>query len=201
MPTLNLQVNASANDGDQNSNGLSGTITRTEVRIGNDSQPKVGGLRFTSVSIPNGASITSATLTITWAATYSTGNTIVATLYGEAADNSAVLTVADNNISGRANTTANVASGSLSSVVLDGEKAWDVTAIIQEIVNRAGWTSGNALSLLMRDAGSTSSEWQDAWSYDGSTTKAAKLDITYGEPQSPAASPNYERFPKIKLRM
>jgi len=180
MTTLNLQVNASGNDGDQNSNnGLLGTITRTELRFGNDANPKIAGMRFLSVTVPQGTTLTSATLTVTWAATYSTSNTIQGNLYGENVDNSAIFTAANGNISGRTLTTAVVASGSINNVTLDATKAWDVTTIVQEIVNRAGWVSGNALSILFKDNGSTGSEWQDVWSYDGSTTKAAKLDIVY----------------------
>lgn len=180
MTTLNLQVNASDGDGDQNNNnGLTGSITRTEVRIGNDGNPKVGGVRFTGVTVAQGTSITSATLTITWAGTYSTSNTIQCTIYGEAADNAAIFTATNNNIKNRTNTTANVASGSLNNVTLDVEKSWTVTTIVQEILNRAGWVSGNALAFLLRDNGSTATEWQDAWSYNGSTTKAAKLEIVY----------------------
>lgn len=181
MTTLNLQVAASNRDGYQlNDSGLFGDITSGVIHVGNNSNPVVAAFGFTGVTIPQGATINSASLILTGAGTYNAGAaTIQATIYGEDADDSAVLTTANGNMSTRTNTTASVATGSLVSVVLDTEYPFDVTSIIQEIVDRAGWVSGNALTLLLRDNGSDGSEWQEYYSYDGDPMKAAKLNIEY----------------------
>lgn len=192
MTVLNLQVSASGDDGDQNTSGVSGTIIRTELRFGNDSNPKIAGMRFLSASVPQGTTITSATLTVTWSFTYSTGNTIQGNIYGENVDNSAIFTATNGNISGRALTTAVVASGSINNVTLNATKAWTVTTVAQEVINRAGF-AGDALSILFQDNGSTNSEWQEIWSYDGSTTKAAKLDIVYTAGGAASAPTSYLR--------
>jgi hypothetical protein len=53
-----------------------------------------------------------------------------------------------------------------------------VTSIVQEIVNREGWSSGNALTILM--LGDTTNNYRlRMTSHDGDDTLAAKLDITY----------------------
>ena len=49
----------------------------------------------------------------------------------------------------------------LNNAALDvtGEQSWDVTAIIQEIVNQSSWASGNAINLIMSNDGATGSNY------------------------------------------
>lgn len=54
----------------------------------------------------------------------------------------------------------------------------DVADLIQEVVNRPGWQSGNALALLLaNDASNTG--YVDAVSYDGNPGNAARLQVSY----------------------
>ncbi|MCL4867805.1 MAG: hypothetical protein KJ063_02455 [Anaerolineae bacterium] len=181
MSTLNLQVAASNRDGHQLSAGTFGDITASSLPVGSFGGNSVVAAVAFLVAISQGETINQAILTITWSDTYNAGGaTIQATIYGEAADNAAVFAATNGNISGRSNTTANVGTGSLANVVTDQERQFDVTAIVQEIVNRSGWSSGNAMAFLLRDNGSDNQEWQEFYAHDGSTTKAAKLDIDFG---------------------
>ncbi|MFH0936119.1 MAG: hypothetical protein V1815_00380, partial [Candidatus Woesearchaeota archaeon] len=54
--------------------------------------------------------------------------------------------------------------------------------VIQEIVNRPKWVNGNAINIFWKDDGSTGNNWRNVLHYDGSTTKAAKLDIYWTSP-------------------
>ena len=54
---------------------------------------------------------------------------------------------------------------------------------VEEIVDRAGWSSGNSMAFIVTGTGSRS-----AYSYNSSTTLAPKLFIAYNEVGTPATS-------------
>lgn len=54
-----------------------------------------------------------------------------------------------------------------------------LTTIIQEIVNRAGWASGNALAIAVINTDPTSNDFHDWKTFDSGAANAAKLTIIY----------------------
>lgn len=109
------------------------------------------GFRFPNVTVAQGATIASAIFKFDQLNNYTgSGNLDHTTIYGENVNSSAQFTTTTSNISGRARTTANKASNTIGA----DNTTWvtgsgvDMTAIVQEIINRAGWTSGSALSIL-----------------------------------------------------
>ena len=58
----------------------------------------------------------------------------------------------------------------------------DIASVIQEIVDRGGWSSGNHLGLRWRDDDESSSGFREPQDYDDSSTEAPRLEITYTEP-------------------
>jgi type IV pilus assembly protein PilY1 len=54
----------------------------------------------------------------------------------------------------------------------------DFTGVIQEIVNRPGWSPGNALVVILSSKGHTNDE-RRIWSFEGEPQKAARLTISY----------------------
>lgn len=56
----------------------------------------------------------------------------------------------------------------------------DITTLIQEIVDRTGWVSGNDLSLILKSRTDLSTRTLGFKSYDQNTSLAAKLNIVYG---------------------
>jgi len=141
------------------------------------------GMRVTSVTIPKGATIDTAYLILQ--AMYSDTATVVNTnLHGEAADNPGTFT-------DYTDFWARTRTGEF--VAWDAIPAWtaetiynspEIKTIIQEIVNRAGWASGNSIVIFWRNDGSTETAGvrRRAYSYDTSTTKAPQLVITYTPP-------------------
>jgi hypothetical protein len=102
------------------------------------------GLRFTGVAIPQGAQITSATLVLKSFALGGGTGTRWGSLFGHATDNAPSWS----NTSRPDQITKTTASSILNySTINDAILNQDVTAIIQEIVGRAGWVSGNALRI------------------------------------------------------
>lgn len=174
MPTLNLQVGASSDDAFE---GATGTMNLVATAVGIISTlNQWAGVRFTGATVPQGATINSATLLVNIVNT--TNDTFDADFYGEAADNPGTFTGSSGNISGRTRTTAKKTV-----VAADVGAGWysiDVTAVVQEIVNRGGWASGNAIVIIL-DALSNSIALQFR-AYDGGAGDAAKLDIDYTVP-------------------
>ncbi|HUW12374.1 MAG TPA: glycosyl hydrolase, partial [Anaerolineae bacterium] len=170
---------------------------RLEVRMGTRSWPEryqnANGLRFRGVPLPPLARITSAHLSLRY--TYHTGLPVNLHLYGEAVDVS--LPFADYHalVHLRPRTTAEVAWN------IDAAPAaasWfdspDITQIVQEVVNRPGWTLYNPLSILVESDVSTN-HYLDAWAYDVDPGLAPKIEICYqsgGEPY-PTATPTVTR--------
>lgn len=106
------------------------------------------GWRFQGVAVPNsGDSIDLATFKINCSLVTGAGGS--GTMYGYDADDAAAFS-GTNRPSVLAKTTAS-ASWSPSTT---GQKTVDVTSVVQEIVDRVGWSSGNDISLFALEASS-----------------------------------------------
>lgn len=210
MTTLSLQVNTSLNDGHagsiNNNSGRSVTTGGTFLNANSDLVSSIlspgshnsndeytAVARFTNVTIPQGTTITSATFYITAQATYDAGSNVVKYhVSGEAADTGLALSYTNPGrtvrsasppvgATARPRTTADAGPWTLTSVVADTEYSISVTGVVQELINRGGWVSGNAINIIMdTHADCTQGEWQDFYSYDGSSSKAPRLVIVYG---------------------
>lgn len=140
------------------------------------------GFRFPSITVAQGATVSSAVLKFDLLNNYSgVGTVSTTTVYGEAADTSAAFAATGSNISGRSRTTASVAGSTLNDTNTQFQTTGiTVTSIVQEIVNRAGWSSGNALAILFIGNGSSGNFVQPyMWDYF-SGTYLARLTITTG---------------------
>ena len=141
-------------------------------------------VRFTNVTIQQGATITSAKLTFVAYATDTSD--VKAKVYGIDEDNTA--TFHPNAPGGRARTSAS-RDWDLNGITLNSSyDATNLTAIVQEIVDRGGWSTGNAMGFLIDDDGSASpSTYHEFYEYDGDSAKAAFLTIEYVS-SSPSSS-------------
>ena len=135
------------------------------------------GLRFTNLNIPQGSTITKAYIQFT-CDEVKTGATSVS-IKGEAADNSAVFTTASKNVSNRTNTTETVAWTNIPSwntvgAATANERTPELKTIVQEIVNRSGFTTSSAMSFIITGTGT-----RTAVAYEGSASQAPMLYIEY----------------------
>jgi len=144
------------------------------------------GLRYGNVSIPAGSTITSASISFTRLS--SAGTTVAFTVEGQAADNAATFVYGgagapvNTNITSRSRTTANLAwaPGALNTTpIVTG----DLSGIVQEIVDRGGWSAGNALAFIITSANSTAANHFRASSFEGGNPPV--LSITYLPPVVP----------------
>jgi hypothetical protein len=134
------------------------------------------GMRFNEVAIPQGASISNAYVQFQVDATAS--GTTSLTIEGEATDHAGTFGMATNNISSRSRTSAAVpwapVPWATSGEAGPDQRTPDLAAVIQEIVNRGGWASGNSLVIIITGTGERVAD-----SFDGVPAAAPLLHVEY----------------------
>lgn len=169
MTTLNLQVSASSDDARENS----GTVGLTAPSINASGTNQKLGFRVDNVTIDQGETVIQALLSL-YVTSTDNDTPNGATIYGDDSDDAATFSTSTNNLSSRTTTTASVTwSGSN---IGSGWAALDVTAIVQEIIDRPGWASGNAIAFVLYGVSGMA---LTITTYDGNPSQAAKLDIEY----------------------
>ena len=132
-------------------------------------------LRYSDLNIPQGASISNAYIQFT--SNENQSNPAAIAVYGENIDDASTFTGSNYNVSFRSRTNATV-NWDPSSWITDAagaaERTPDITSIVQEIVNRPGWQSGNAMAFIFDGNGTRS-----AYSRDDDLSKSATLHITF----------------------
>ena len=152
-------------------------LTSSDLELTYDSTPGRGdqlvGIRFRNITVPQGATIGSATLTFN--VNEVTVGTTDVTLYGEAIDDAPAFTATASDISNRTRTSANVSwSPPDWTVISQNEVSPDVSSIVQEIVSRSGWSSGNNIVFIIGGTGT-----RTAFSWDGDANAAPILTLSY----------------------
>ncbi|HEX6812622.1 MAG TPA: hypothetical protein VF384_13430 [Planctomycetota bacterium] len=144
---------------------VDGTVTHSAV-----------GLRFTNIAIPPGAVITSAYVQFTAKDARSAPTQLA--IAGQAADNAATFLTTANSISSRPRTAATVgwapAPWTIANEAGPNQRTPNLASIVQEITNRSGWVSGNAMVFVITGTGC-----RNASAYDQSPAVAAQLIVNY----------------------
>lgn len=191
MTTLNLQVGASSDDAFQ---ATDDTVNITFIALTVDASTEHVGLRFTNVTIPSGAMISDARLTVK--IVDSTSDEPKHRLRGQLAANPGTFTTTSNNIDSRARTTAQV-DWNVADLGATTDSLWEwgspngsptsganLSSIIQEIINQGGWASGNAVVLIYEQIAPDDAARDLAIrTYDNAPGDAASLSITYTLPE------------------
>jgi hypothetical protein len=162
---LNVPIRVGGDDADE----AAGVVRRTrgDVELGMDKEgtsfvATTVGLRFAGLAIPQGAEITSAYVQFTVDERAKGESSLV--VRGQQADSAPAFTSATNDISARPTTAASVAwspSAAIWAVVGTAgpdQRTPSLTAVVQEIVNRPGWASGNALVIVVTGSGRRTAE-------------------------------------------
>jgi hypothetical protein len=172
---LDIPVRAGSDDAEQD--GSSVDLKSSDVELVADgSTAQTVGLRFTGVSVPKGATITNA-----WVQFQTDEVDTVATnltVYGEAADNATTFTTAASNVSTRARTTASAAwappTWPTVGARTTAQRTPNLSTVVQQIVNRTGWQSGNALALIITGSGTRTAE-----AFESGAASAPVLHVEY----------------------
>ena len=193
--SLDLQVTAASDDANERDRASEVPSLNADLILMDANTTDVrhwGGFRWTNVTVPPGATITTALLDLNL---HTNQDDALVTVYGENVDNAATFTATTDNIKNRPKTIASV-SWAVDSLV-SGADVWlsgespdarlEVKSLVQEIVSRPGWSSGNAL-VLFSQPGTAAFKQLRPQSYDQAPvgTLGAKLHIAYTVDESAA---------------
>jgi len=172
-------VSAGQDDAEETSAG-SINLTSSDLELIRTGDQTHVGMRFAGIDIPRGADIISAYIEFSTdeVGPYEDTSLII---YGQAHNNAESFAATSYNITHRASTKA--------SVSWDIFEQWDtahvkhqtpdIASIIQELVDRGGWESGNALVLIITGSGKRVAESYNGAAGHGDTTLAPKLVVEY----------------------
>ncbi len=169
-----VQVAQSSDDAEEANSTMS--LTSSDLDMFNKTTTLIG-LRFQNVTIPQGATISSAIIRFV-ADDTDTGISGTALIYCEDIDNATTFTSTDDDITDRTLTTASDTWTNIESWVSGNSyDTDDISSSVQEVINRGSWASGNALNVIITF--SVAGEDRDAEAYDSDPGNAAELIIEY----------------------
>ena len=187
--TVEVRVSASSDDAEERADG-NPTLTSSDIELVFDSNgDQTVGLRFNGSNIPPGANISKAYVQFQ-ADEVNTGVTTL-TIEGEDVDNAGTFVDTDWNITSRPRTTAAIPWSPPPWNTKDeagpDQQTPDISSVIQEIVNRPGWTQSSSLVIIISGTGERTAE-----AYDGVSAAAPLLHVEYvssGAPQVTISDP------------
>ena len=156
---LAIPIDTSMGDVEERSNGRIWTAQSnldfmTDVTSSGSDNQRAVGLRFADVAIPRGATILDAHVQFQADKTTSVATNLTVT--GQAVDNANEFATAKYSLTSLPRTAASVGwqpppwtKGHRT----ESQRTADLTPVLQEIVGRSGWSSGNALALIVEGTG------------------------------------------------
>ncbi|MGB0176013.1 MAG: alkaline phosphatase PhoX, partial [Owenweeksia sp.] len=187
VQTLQVQVNSSSDDAEERgTNATSGTgtidLTSSDLELTNDGGDgdQYIGIRFNNITIPQNAYIVSAHIQFTVDETDNSPGTVVFQV--EDVDNSTTFSSTPFDISSRTVVNDSVLWANIPQWTQAGDAGPDqltpnLAQLVQALVNRNGWASGNSLNFIIHGTGERTAE-----AYDGSSGQAAELIVEYEIP-------------------
>jgi hypothetical protein len=166
--TINASISSSYDDASEESDG---DMDRTDNDLHMGS--KHAGLRFQSLNIPQGATITGAS--ITFVAEGDKTESTEIQIYAHDTDNAGAFSSSDDDITGRTATSNKVTWEPGSWTKYTSYTTPDLTDVVQEVVNRTNWSANNNMVFIFKAIDGH----RDAYTYDGNTSRVPTLTVTY----------------------
>ncbi len=175
--TINIRVSTGDDDAEEAVSDGDVSLGSSDLELIHENSDQIVGIRFQSITIPQGSTITNAYIVFT--VDEETSETTSLTIWGEKHAHTGIFSNSTNDISSRPKTSA--------SVIWDDIPTWgtvdeegvaqqtpDLSAILQEIVDQPAWIGGNAATFIFEGSGK-----RVARSYNNSPAKAPLLHIEY----------------------
>ncbi len=174
---VDIVVQINNGDDDAEESGGSMILSSSDLEMVEDgSDLQTVGLVFNGLNIPSGATITNAYIQFTTDEAETTSTNL--TVRGEDTDNALSFTSSNSNLTSRPTTSASInwipPSWSTEGEAGTNQQTPDLSTLVQEIVDRAGWAENNSMGFIISGNGTRVAE-----SYDGSPSDAATLHVTY----------------------
>lgn len=182
--TVDKRILQGSDDAEESKSSGTTTVNSADIELGYDlgltNTYQWCGLRFQNITVPRGATITNAYIEFTTseADSLASGSLLIR---GQASDNPTTFTTSRSNISLRSRTVASVSWNNVPSWIVVGAKnsTPSLRTIVQELVNRTGWNSGNSMAFIIDGTGRHAS-----YAYEGRASSAARLVIQWTSARS-----------------
>ena len=171
---LDRRIAASTDDVEESATG-SYAATSSDLELVYDGSNQKVGLRFPNLTVPAGATITKAYLQFEADETQSEATNL--TIRAQAIDNAPAFTSTtkpSTRTLGAAAASWAPAAWTLVGEVGANQRTPDLSAVVQGVVSRPGWTAGNALAFVITGTGH-----RTARAYDGKPAGAPLLHVEY----------------------
>ncbi|MBX2837739.1 MAG: VWA domain-containing protein [Gammaproteobacteria bacterium] len=189
LNTVVSQVRSGSDDAEQYVN--SGWVERdsSDLEFTRDgSTQQMIGMRFRDIAIPQGATIESAN--IEFEVDKNRSGDITVRFFGHDRNSSYQFREKYNHISNRTLTTASTDWAIPVAAQNAKVNSPDLKDIVQEIVDRGGWNSGNSMAFIVKHV--SGNGYREFESYNGESVAAPKLRITYyGSSAGTTTTPSY----------
>ena len=179
--TIDVAVTQSSDDAEENDDTGTVYLDNLDLKLVRRGGAQTVGLRFQGITIPRASTILDATIDFT---AYETERKAAAlTFHGQDIDAAPTFSVTVTDISTRTTTTASVDWRPVPAWEEVGEtyQTPDLSAVVQEIVDRNGWSSGNPLAFIITGSGSRAAVSYDGAASEGNETLAPRLRVAYGD--------------------
>jgi len=185
MPTLDRSITTGSDDVEAEPAVSGFEPTFEQVWLGNSTAEGIfhGSFRFPNITVPAASTIDVAYITFEAVDDFGGGTegTVSTNIYGVDEDNSAAPTTfaqwsTDHGLHTTAVVTWDFTKDRSGTVVTTS-----IVSIIQEIIDRGGWASGNAIQVHVDDDGSATDRYQEVAAVEHPSAAAAILHIEYTE--------------------
>ena len=175
---VSRQISSGSDDVEESLADGSMYINSSDIELGDDpasNGDQIVGLRFNNITIPHGSTIDLAYLEFSVDETSSAATDVQITI--QADDNAPAFTSTTFNVSSRIApaTPVNWSIPAWNSTG-DSHTSPDINTLVQSVINRVGWNSGNSLVLMIEGTGTRTAE-----AYEGVPHLAARLYIEYSD--------------------
>ena len=149
-------ISSSADDAEESTLDGGVDINSSDLELCTDGISQWVGLRFNNLNIPQGANIVSAHIQF-MVDESNNDDPCILTIYGQAADNANTFTTGDFDISSRPRTLNSVSWSPAQWLTVGdagpAQQTVDLSAILQEVVNRNGYTSASSVAFIIQGSG------------------------------------------------
>ena len=192
---VEVRVATGSDDAEEGASGKV-SLTSSDLELIEDGGAQTVGIRFQGIDVPQGAQITSAYLQFQVDETAAGATTLQ--IRGEAADDTAAFSSGAFDITSRVVTAASVDwSPPAWDVVGEAgaaQQSPDLAAVVQEIVDRGGWSEASSMAFVISGSGKRVAE-----SFDGSSGGAPLLHIEYETGPPPTTFHSITATDAVKL--
>jgi hypothetical protein len=192
---VEVRVATGSDDAEEGASGKV-SLTSSDLELIEDGGAQTVGIRFQGIDVPQGAQITSAYLQFQVDETAAGATTLQ--IRGEAADDTAAFSSGAFDITSRVVTAASVDwSPPAWDVVGEAgaaQQSPDLAAVVQEIVDRGGWSAASSMAFVISGSGKRVAE-----SFDGSSGGAPLLHIEYETGPPPTTFHSITATDAVKL--